>query len=451
MHRLRNGIGLPAAALAAAIALAGCSSSSNTTAQKSGGRLTAADFSPDAAHEPAAISTPSTPAALPTAQTQPPPPPAPPDKPAKPSPEVTGPIAASEGILDVTAVPGEPQKPIGPMPDQVGPAVLVDEKVGDINGRPVFASKFFEEMADHLRANAAEYARQGYVMVEVDADHPHVKATWREAAKFEIDRKLLSEVVDELLRAEAIAGFTPEQKHGFLAYMESISKKMESENMGSRSAANQKLQSQGGLEQYLKSREEMELVNYQLELKLRRRINISWREIRLEYARELEEWEAKRTIPFRLVDIRADDKAGIEKFKQGLAAGTPFKDLASEPYNLNKPETGGLEAINPHKPEFFGPELDAAAKGLAEGETVGPIANGRYLAWLHREPDPPHLPPLYSAQTEIQNTLWKKRFTAERNRYLEHLRGKTTMTSLDEMSQRLLEIAQERYFPKKPG
>jgi hypothetical protein len=365
----------------------------------------------------------------------------------------TGPLAASEGILDVAVVAGPPEAPKGPTPERIGNPVLVDIKVGDVNGKPVFASKFLEPMAERLRQKALEYQKKGTVLVTVEPGR-QVRMNWRDAWRFEaqqsIDRGLLVQIKDELLRAEAIASFTPEMKQGFLAYMEGFSKRLQSENMGSRTAANQKLQEQGGLDQVLKSRAEMELVNFQLEQKLRRKVNISWREVKLEYARKVATWEANGKVLIRRVEIRGDDTASVEKFKGALAAGKSFAELAGESYNLNRPDVGGLEVIDPKKPEFFGgKDLDQAAKALDEGETVGPITVGKYLDWVHRDPDPTRSGPLYKEQDRIHEELWAKRFNEEGEKYLQRLRAKTTITSIPEMSARLLEIAEDRYLPKK--
>ena len=121
--------------------VAGCSSSGRTGG---GERLTAADFASDA-QETASISAAKAPAE-----------PVVPADPPQPV-NITGPVAVSEGVVDVVASAGAPELPKGPRPEPVGGAILIDAKIGDVNGRPIYASKFLEPMADHLRAKAVDF------------------------------------------------------------------------------------------------------------------------------------------------------------------------------------------------------------------------------------------------------------------------------------------------------
>ena len=105
---------------------------------------------------------------------------------------LTGPLAASEGILDVTAVPGAPaagsvvamdgvalaatrenpgEPPAGEPgagepgaaesapPEAVVASVFVDAKIGDVNGKPIYATSFLEPLSARLRAEAEKMPR----------------------------------------------------------------------------------------------------------------------------------------------------------------------------------------------------------------------------------------------------------------------------------------------------
>jgi hypothetical protein len=376
------------------------------------------------------------------------------------TPLATGPVAASEGITDVAVVAGPPEAPKGPKPDAIGAPVLVDAKIGDVNGKPVYASRFLEPMGDRLRARANEYAAKAEAARSIGKTPPDWRPLWRSEAKKDIDSSLNTFIEDELLRAEAIASFTPEMKQGFFNFMRTVSEKVQSENLGSRSAANQSLQNQGGLEGYLRTREEKELIQFQLYQKINRRINIAWRDIKLEYDR----WVAAApafAITIRRIEIKASNADAIKELEEKLASNADtFAKLANSPANLNNPEGGGLEKLevkgdpaaflyygrgddnDPYRP------LNDAARSLKSGETVGPIKVGNYMNWLHRDEDRT-LPPLYLAQLMVENDLRARRVAVEKAKYIERLKAKTTMTSVKDMSAKLLEIAEDRYVPKK--
>jgi hypothetical protein len=428
------------AAVGLVMAVGACSSSPRGGP---GGSLTAADFA-SSTQETSAISG----APAPTAHTEF----VEPVDPPQPA-NITGPIAASEGIVDVIASPGVPELPTGPRPDPVGGAVLVDAKIGDVNGRPIYASKFLESMGDRLRAIAVEFQKKSDQAKAAGMRVPDWKAAWRNEARRAIDSDLNSFIEDELLRAEAIAGFAPEQRQGFFAFMQGVSDKMESENMGSRSAANRALQSQGGLEAYLKAREQEELIKFQLYQKINKRVNITWRDIKLEYDKLVALNGSAPAITIRRVEMKADNPA-VRTFKEDLAANVaPFAKLAENPANLNDPDEGGFEKIivvgPPEKFRYYGhPELNTAAQSLQSGQTVGPIAVGAFLDWLHRDEDRA-VPPLYDWQDRLEGKLRRERVAVEKAKYIEHLKAKSTMTSVKEMSDRLLQIAEDRYLPKK--
>ncbi len=373
--------------------------------------------------------------------------------------EVSGPVAASEGLLDVVAQPGPPSKDVGgPEPVAVGKAVLVDEKIGDVNGRPIFASTILDPMANRLSQKVIEFQgraakENGLVQIEQRAymKQKVPKLPWREAwmvdTQYVIYERLNSFIEDELLRAEAVASFTPDQKKGFFAFMDGLSDQLQRENGGTRSGANQHLQDKGGLDQYLKDKEEEELIRFQLYQKLQRRINISWRDVQLEYDRQVASREANRRVMIALIQVKADNAENIKSVTDALAAGRPFKEVASEPYNLNHPEKGGVEEKVPGL-EYYANSLNVPAQLLQVGATAGPVAVGPYMYWLHREADtPPPIGPLYLEQAKIERNLWQLKFGIARLNYINRLKARTTMTSESEMVERLVHIAEERFLP----
>jgi len=374
-------------------------------------------------------------------------------EPVRPVVSVTGPIAASEGIVDVVARPGTPE--LAAAAEPVGSSVLVDVKVGDINGKPVYASKFLETMGDRLKQKAVELERAGPYAQGTKGRIPWRDA-WANFAADEINKRLASMIEDELLRAEAIASFTPEQRKGFFAFMENLGSNLQSENMGSRAAANERLSREKGMtmEDWLRAKEEENLVGFEVNQRIEKRVNVTWRDIKAAYAQIKEDLESG-PVGFHRIDVRSDNAAAVEEIKKDLVSGDAFIELAKKPYNSFNAPNAGLEEIKvsgtPEAPQFYAnAKLNDAAKGLKPGEWAGPVElSGRYI-WLYREDR--KLPPLGSdVQLILENRIRDSRKNYEKAKYLERLRAKSTMTSAEAMSRRLQEIAAERYLPPAPA
>lgn len=375
---------------------------------------------------------------------------------------VSGPIAASQGVLDVTALPGRPgatinvpsDAPSGVRPVAMstaagspaaaaGPVALVDVKVGDINGRPVYANAFLDDMADQLRA---ETARMKF-------------PEWQRFAKDKIEEKLSREVRDELLRAEAMGNFSPEQKQGFLSFMRSVQERVQSQSMGSRAAADERLEATEGmsLDQYMKKREQEELIGFQLREKIEKRVSVPWRDIKQEYDRYFDSFNPPPRAQYRLLQIPADKPDDIKRFEDQRAAGTAFATLAADKtLNRYKADTGGLEEReikgDRAKATLFGNEaLNAAARTINPGEVAGPIKVGDNQAWLSLDAIVEKNRTLYDAQMDIESILKRRRAAEATDRYIARLRERASISSSKDMTTQLLAVAENRFWtqPRK--
>jgi hypothetical protein len=320
----------------------------------------------------------------------------------------------------------------------LGPVALVDVKVGDINGRPVYANTFLDDMADQLRAEAARMK------------FPE----WQKFAKDKIDEKLNREIRDELLRAEAVGNFSPEQKQGFLSFMKSVQERVQSQSLGSRAAADERLESTEGmsLDQYMKKREQEELIGFQLREKIEKRVSVPWRDIKQEYDRYFDSFNPPPKAQFRLVQIPADKPDDIKAFEEKRAAGESFATLAADKtLNRYKPETGGLEEReikgDRAKAGLFGNEaLNAAARTISPGETVGPIKVGDNQAWLSLDSIIEKNRTLYDAQMDIESILKRRRAAEATDKYIARLRERASISSSKDMTSQLLTVAESRFW-----
>ncbi len=419
--------------LAGIVLGAGCSSDSGS----SGAALTAADFAradqpngaisaapanPAPANPALAVSLPAAPLRPPTAA------------------DITGPVEASGGILDVTGTVGAPATtagPTGPAPLAVSRPALVDAKVGDINGKPLYANAFLAPMADRLRAEAK--------LKKIE--------NWRADAKKSIEEEVQRVVERELLRAEAMAAFTPEQKQGFFAFMQSVQQKVQSQNLGSREAASQRLEETEGksLDEYMKQREQDELVTFQLNEKIKRRVTVSKRDVEVFYQQYYDMFNPPPKATYRLVLIPKANQADIDEFTAALAAGKPFAELAASKINTYKRDVGGLEEreIKGDRAAaklFAAPDINKQAQTMQVGQTAGPFPLGDSSAWLNLESIEKKTKTLYESQVAIENILRNQRERQIKDKYIAQLRARASMTSTGDMSRRLLEIAEERYY-----
>jgi hypothetical protein len=382
---------------------------------------------------------------------------------------IRGPIAASGGILDVTARPGRPSDPAPAAPSDgasglptapttattaapgtammassatatpAGPVAMVDMKVGDINGKPVYANTFLDDMADQLRAETSRMRRE----------------EWLRFTRGKIEDKLNREIRDELLRAEAIGNFSPEQKQGFFAFMRNVQERVQSQSQGSRAATEERIETAEGLslDQYMKRREQEELIGFQLREKIEKRVSVPWRDIRQEYERFFETFNPPPRATFRLVQIPAAKADAVETFSKRLAAGEPFRTLATDAtLNAYKPATGGLEEreLKGERAQgaFFGNEaLNAAARTTALGQVAGPFAVGDNTTWLFLESIEQKTRSLYDAQMDIESVLKRRRSTEATDRYIAHLRERASISSTSDMTRQLLTVADGRFWP----
>jgi hypothetical protein len=415
--------------------LSGCASSK--TAGPARQPITVADFNdpaapqpqPAAAHSSTHISQSSTPAA----QAVP-----------------TSPSVPEVSISPGAAVPLEAAIP-------TGAGTEADAKVGDINGRAIFASSFLDEMSARLRAQAQDLIKRAggrdskATPAQVAAMRELVLPVWSGSAQYLIRQKLDNELQVELLRAEAAASFTPEQKMGFFSFIQKVQKDLYSEAGGSATRAGEVVSEQEGktIDDYLKQRKTLELVRFQLQRKVFSRVNVSWRDIQLDFDRRPDAYIDPPKAFFRVILVK--DQAEAQGVEKRLAAGELFLDIAKSPVNTYKTSDGGLEERQlkgkQSETELFGPPaLNAAAQKLTEGEWAGPLKAGSSMGFIYLEHIQIDDKTLYDVQLRVEDGLRVKRQELETQRYIERLKTRASFTSLDEMTARLLAFAQKRYF-----
>jgi heme oxygenase len=425
--------------LAAASGLAtGCGSGGDRT----GARLSATDFASSTA-------TPTSP--LPTAASAP-------RNPPTPKPERTTPVAALTPTPPAAVVPQVPDaKPeevvatIGTPPTLInavpmGDAVLVDSKIGDVNNRALYASGFLEPMEAALRAKAVELKKAA------KGDERAVRDAWEQYAIEQIGTRLVSFIRDEIFRAEGLASLKPEQREGLSAYIGRLRDEEIRRNQGSLTMTDEEIARRTGgksLDEYMRTREQTELIRFQLFQQIDRKIQVAWRDIKQQYESNRDKYNPDPTAYLRMIIVSARDEAGIKEISDALASGKDFAEVAENEVNLFNRDKGGLTSA-----VFEGPlaeatltnfkPVNAVAVTLAPGTHAGPVDNGTTRAWVKLERIEQVTVSLYDAQLGIENELFAERQNRAIEQYMRKLQQRASLSDLEEMGQRVLQFARER-------
>ncbi|MBX3388985.1 MAG: peptidyl-prolyl cis-trans isomerase [Phycisphaeraceae bacterium] len=354
----------------------------------------------------------------------------------------TGPVSASEGLLDVSAEPGEPTLNAR-MPEPVGRPVFVDAKVGDVNNRAIYASAFLNDMIDRLKAKYEEMYK---------ANPKLAKKAWRQFARTQIQQKLDAIIEDEVLRAEALNQLQPEQKAGFFNWLQSVRSEVVAENRGIEAAANENLSAQNGtsLDQTMKNREQQELIRFILQTRIYSRANVSWRDIQIAYEKNYDMFNPAPIASFLIFTVSERDTKEIDRIRGLLASGTTFDEIAEEKTAymdeqdrlLNRPFEGDYS-----KADLLGPkELNEEVRKLKPGEWVGPISFRGSAYWIKLERIWKVSEDLYAAQLFLENRLAQGKNDYEKYKFVDRLKKRASFTDVDVMTDRLLALAEDRVF-----
>jgi hypothetical protein len=350
--------------------------------------------------------------------------------------------SAAFGAEPVVVRGVEPGADASPSPATVGDDLaLVEAKVGDINGKPIYISSFFEPIEARLVAEAERLGRD----------------QWLRLARDEIIIPRLDGIIaDELLRAEALASLTPAQRQGLRAFVGGFRRDLLTQNLGSEQLARRRLESGTGqtLDEALRAKETDTLIQLSLFQEINRRINVSWRDIQQRYERDADVYNPPPLARFRLIRVPTDRVEAVDGIAARLEAGEAFEAVAADPANTFRATDAGLVEASFRGPfeegEFFGAaELNQRARALAPGGVDGPFTLGSSTAWLMLEGIERTSISLYEAQLRINQDLTRERRREEQRAYLNRLQERARVSNRDEMLARLMRIAEERYGPAR--
>jgi hypothetical protein len=365
-------------------------------------------------------------------------------------------IGASDGAFNVSATAGGPDLS-GPEPGSTGGPVLVEAKVGEINGRPVRVQDVFEVVGGRLDAAARtrRISEQDWALLrQRPQDREISRQEWLAMTERLFSLYLQQIMEDELLEAEARASLKPEQQMGLRYLVQEFGEQQRREAGGSQAALSRRLSERGRtLEQAKREREMILLIQYQLEEKIR--VRVSWKDVRLWYERNFEVFNPPATATFRMIQVRADDAEAVARVEAALASGAGFEEVASGGDNFFERDKGGMWGEKQFTGEYaqaelFSEPLNTVARSLEPRKWAGPVDFGGARTWLYLEGVKQDSQPLSDrdVQLRIANELNRSAFQREQERYIERLKTRASFSDLNEMTRRLTEIAARRYWPE---
>lgn len=354
---------------------------------------------------------------------------------------VVTPDAARGGANDVVVLTGAPSvpaaQPAAP-PSDAERRLQVDQLVGQINGRPVYANEFFSPMDERFRREASRLRSR----------------EWLAFARKEIEAALWDKLRDELLLAEFETGLSPEERQGLLVFIEDIRDQVVSGNLGSTELAQQRLiDTEGlGLEAKVEDVSQREFITYQLKKSIGNRVNVAARDIEMYYEQHQKDFAPAPVARFMILRVPIADAEKLAEAERALAAGEPFADVSGR-LSTWKHEDGGATQVEIENRDYataalFGPKpLNEAARALVPGGISPRVDVGTDAYWVHLNGlDQKPAKSLYEVQREIEEKIRAERIRDEERRYFDQLFRRGSFSDIKVMTNRLFEFAAERYL-----
>jgi len=335
----------------------------------------------------------------------------------------------------------ETTAPAEDSPDLVVSAPL-DALVGQVSGRPLFASEFFESMDARLIAESRRESRREFLV----------------GLREQVSEALRDTIRDELLLAEFEATLTPQERQGLATFVQGIRENLIRRGGGSTELANQLLIREEGLtlEEKVEAESRQQLVRQMVGRLLRDRAWIPWRDVRRAYLRDLDEYRPSATARYTVIMAPADDAERVASIQRELAAGREFAAVA-ELHSVFRPEQRGRYEVSVapgglvETEVFADAELNERAVALEETESVGPFEWSGRRVWLRLESVGAEGTSLYEAQDDILAELRQRRLLQVQAEFFGELEARGSLSDVERMQNELFRLGAERYLIAAEG
>lgn len=374
-------------------------------------------------------------------------------------------------INDVSVESGVPRVQPGVEARASESPVLVDAKIGEINGRPIRVDDLLRDIGPRLAAIALTkmMAPEEWRAIGLEPQEGRIvtRGNWLDLAEVLFRGELSRILKDELLAAEARAALKPQQRAGLRNFVRESTAVQRRSLGGSQAELERQLRVNNQNEhRFGREVEARVLISMQLEEKVKKRSRASWKDVKRYYDRNIEAFQPPATATFRIISCRADNADAVAAIRESLAAGKPFAEVASLPANQYNAEGGGLfgdgktviRGDYATATPFAVDEFNAAAQKLKPGQfTPEPVertdrSDNKLLVWLYLESLQSESKSLADPDVQL-NIVDRLNYSAQlagEQAYIERLVRRATFSDLDQMVQELVNIAADRYWPPGP-
>ena len=328
--------------------------------------------------------------------------------------------------------------------------MLFDVKVGEVNNKPIFAAEFLDPLAQRLRALAYQDVPLpgGGTTAQL-----RPRELWRREAAQIINQQLITFVNNELVIAEGLASFTPAQRAGLRNFLGVVTENMARRSGGSITRAVRELGTGQTLSEYLQDVRNQELIARFAE-DLQRSVVVTRSDVERAYLQRYGDNRKRSMATFRRIRVWNDEPEGIARVADRLSRGERFEDVATDEANTSKPNEGGLWPVLDFDGKYeeatffpYDPGIQAEVVGLTPGEWAGPIVDDTYTHWIYLDTVQIGFKTWAEAQSELRSELLDRRLDDAYQRAMRRLYDQAGMTDLDVMSEELLAVATEWFYP----
>lgn len=331
-------------------------------------------------------------------------------------------------VYVVPANIADPIHTVDPTQESVVGSYTVDAMIGQINGRPMYASQIVRRIGeDTLATLGKQYPRQEF----------------RKRAGFILGQTLSQMVQDALVLAEAEASLTEQEQQGLFGALQKIREDIISQYRGVEVEAEQGLAEYGGIEGKLEIERQKILVNKYRQEKVFPSIAVTRREIERYYDNHYDEYNPPANIKIGV--LIAQNDVALSDVEKILANGGSFEE-AGEIEGARYSELDVQGTLAEFK-DLVSDDINAKVRKLKRiGDATDRTKTRAGYMWAQLlQLERGEGVALSEVYLEIENRIRLQKFNQVNRKHLKALMNKGNFTPIEDMLDVLLDVAMNRY------
>lgn len=311
--------------------------------------------------------------------------------------------------------------------------LVVDAMVGQVNGKPIYASEIFKSIGEQ------QLRRLG---------RTQNRLRFRREVERLIFAELQSRITNALILREAERELSEREKKGLRGYVQQERQKILSQHEGVLAKAEAGVLRRTGrtLEEELEARRQSLLVEKYRREKLFPRVHVTRQEVERYYRDHYDEFNEPATATVRI--IKVSDERTAEAVSRALAEGTPFEEVARRHSEVLASRGGQVPEFRLDEDALRWPAVVERVRELEPGERSERIAveEGEAWAWVKLEAlNGGSSQSLEDVFLQIERRLQGQKFGRLSRQYIRRLMEEGNFTPVDRMARELIEVAMARY------